>query len=137
MLVSLPSRDPSKPFSIIKQARLKNTTNIYYMWQNNLRREQGKSVLSVPNSPPLRQPQWAHDEYGEGAGCQEPQGLVAGGWDVFQSSQVWGCFIPWKRLFGSFLCHGGFWKGMAASAIAGRILSVLGTGRGHPRSTPK
>ena len=26
--------------------------------------------------------------------------------DAFQSSQVWGCFIPWKRLFGSFFMPG-------------------------------
>lgn len=50
----MPSRDPSKSFSIIKQARPKNSTNIYYMWQNNLRGEQGRKCLSSVSqtSPP-------------------------------------------------------------------------------------
>lgn len=52
VLISLPSRDPSKSFSIIKQARPKNSTEIYYMWQDNLRGEQGTKCPLCPNLPP-------------------------------------------------------------------------------------
>ena len=52
VLVSSPSRDPSKSFSIIKQARPKNSTEIYYMWQDNLRGEQGTKCPLCPNLPP-------------------------------------------------------------------------------------
>lgn len=52
VLISLPSRDPSKSFSIIKQARPKNSTKIYYMWQDNLRGEQGTKCPLCPNLPP-------------------------------------------------------------------------------------
>lgn len=52
VLVSSPSRDPSKSFSIIKQARPKNSTEIYYMWQDNLGGEQGTKRPLCPSLPP-------------------------------------------------------------------------------------
>lgn len=52
VLVSSPSRDPSKSLSIIQQARPKNSTEIYYTWQDNLRGEQGTKCPLCPNLPP-------------------------------------------------------------------------------------
>lgn len=59
------------------------------------------------------------------------KGLAVGGHDALQSSWAWGSFVPWKKLFGSFLCCGGFWKGTAASA-GGPRLQRRRDAFGHP-----
>lgn len=80
------SRAPSNPFSIIKQAKPKNSAELYYMWQDNLRGEQGTKCPRCPNLPPRRRPlvgtRW------EQGPCQWGAGYPAGHWGFGESSSA-------------------------------------------------
>lgn len=118
MLVSS-SRAPSNPFSIIKQAKPKNSAELYYMWQDNLRGEQGTKCPRCPNLPPGAGPSWGLDGSGDRAGGEPgtPRGTGALG-RLLQK-------MPRQH----FLCRAGAGKGTAGGP---HVASRKGRAFGHP-----
>lgn len=78
------SRAPSNPFSIIKQAKPKNSAELYYMWQDNLRGEQGTKCPHCPNLPLAPAPRG--DSMGAGT-------VPVGSWIPRGAPGLWGVFF--------------------------------------------